>query len=160
MRATPGTVERVRAVRRAVALLVEYGDAGVLEVARGVADWLDQTEAATTLDAALDLPQGWRSEVRRLARDAALLDLVRRRYPGLEGREAARAVASVARRYEGSSWPRDRRANRRPDGLNGDLFDILAQGDMPSEATLRRIFNGLCGSHGPVAVNQRIDNIA
>jgi hypothetical protein len=139
MPAAPAILDRVAAIRRAVALLIEHGDAGVLEVARGVADWLDQPDAAVTLDAALDLPPAWRCDVRRLARDAALLDLVRRRYPGLEGRETARAVAAAARRYEGSSWPRDRRANPRPDGLNGALFDILIRGDTPSEATLHPI---------------------
>jgi hypothetical protein len=160
MSATLGTVERMAAIRRAVALMVEHGDAGVLEVARGVGNWLDQPDAEVTLDAALGLPPGWRSDVRRHQRDAALLDLISRRYPGMEGREAARAVATVARRYEGSSWPRDRRANRRPDGINGDIFDILVQGDMPSEATLRRIFIGLSGANGPVAMRQRVDHVA
>jgi hypothetical protein len=160
MPAAPAIVERVAAIRRAVAVLAEHGDAGVLEVARGVTDWLDQAEAATTLDAALDLPPGWRTELRRHQRDAALLDLVRRRFAGMEGREAARAVATAARRYEGSAWPRDRRANRRPDGMNGDLFDILIQGDMPSEATLRRLFIGLSGANGPVAMSQRVDDVA
>jgi hypothetical protein len=107
MPAAPAILDRVAAIRRAVALLIEHGDAGVLEVARGVADWLDQPDAAVTLDAALDLPPAWRCDVRRLARDAALLDLVRRRYPGLEGREAARAVAAAARRQSSpDQWPR------------------------------------------------------
>jgi hypothetical protein len=154
------TVERVGAIGRAVALMVEHGDAGVMEVATAVADWLDQPDATVTLDVALGLPATWRSDIRRGRRDAALIDLARRRFPGLEGREAARAVATAARRYEGSSWPRDRRANRRPDGLSGDLFDVLSHGDMPSEATLRRIFMTLSGSNDLVAMRQRSGDAA
>jgi hypothetical protein len=103
---------------------------------------------------------GWRSEARRRDRDAALLHLARQHFPSLEGREVARAVAAAARRYEGTSWSRDRRAQRRPDGLNGDLFDVLSFSSMPSVGTLRRIFKALSGSDSPVAMSQRESDAA
>jgi hypothetical protein len=139
------TVEgRVAGVRKAVSLLAEHGDDGVVAVAGALAIWIDQAPAATiTFDDALNLPPGWRSALRRQQRDQALLRLWRHHFVGLQGREAVRAVSAAARRYEGTGWPRDRRTGRRPDGLNGDLFDVLCLGSLPAEGSLRRLFQCL-----------------
>jgi hypothetical protein len=153
-------IECLDAIHRAVVTLAEHGDDGVVEVGSALLRWVEQPDGSTTLDAELDLPPGWRTEARRRARDDALVRLARKHFPALQGRAVAGAVAAAARRYEGTSWPRDRRAQRRPDGLSGDLFDVLSFSAMPSQGTLRRIFKTLSGSNGPVEMSQCVDHAA
>lgn len=143
------TVGALRAVRD---LLLEQPDTRLYVIAYAINAWIRD---GGDFSQALGLPHGWRAMHRRELRDAALIDLVRRRFPEMEGRAAARAVAAAGRRYEGGAWPRDRRAERRPDGLNGDFFDILSLGELPSYGTLRALFNGLSGANGPVVMRQR-----
>lgn len=131
-------LDRVHAIRRAVALLVEHGDDDVRSVAAGIAQWVNREPGDDTAMAAdLDLPPCWRTDWRRAERDLRLLDLSARWFPGLSGRAAARKVWEAASRYETTSWPRDRRAGRRPDGMAGDLFDVLRLGELPGFHSLR-----------------------
>jgi hypothetical protein len=71
-----------------------------------------------------------------------LVRLHERHFPNLHGRAAARAVSHAVSRYQGTAWPRDCRARRRPDGLSGDCFDVLVlcHGSLPGEDTLRHLF--------------------
>jgi hypothetical protein len=128
-------------LRAAAANLAERGDVATAEA---VLTWLDG-DASVTLEAALGLPPDGRMRARLENRDTLLIALARRHFPTLTGRRLADAVALAGSRYAGSSWTRDRRSGRRPDGLNGDLFDILSAGEIPGDARLRQIFNGLCG---------------
>lgn len=128
-------------LRTAVLILAEHG-AG--DVGQALSMWLDGG-TSITFEAACGLPADRRSRARLVERDGLLLCVATRWFPHLRGRPLADAVAAAARRYEGSAWPRDRRAHRRPDGIQGDLFDVLLVGEMPGEARLRQIFNGLAG---------------
>lgn len=131
---------QIEAIRQAIGVIVDHGPPAVWPVARGLMLWLDQAEALVTIDDALELPRRWRSEARRRQRDMALIELRARHFPALWGREAARAVGAAVRRYQTTSWPRDKCAGRRPDGLHGLSFDLLSVAELPGEEVLRRLF--------------------
>ena len=141
-------------LHRTAARLLDLADADCQRLGAAVLAWTNDA-APISFDAALGLPSGWRDLVRRERRNAALIGLAERRFPGLAGRALAAAVASAMRRYEASSWPRDRRAGRRPDGMAGDIFDLLALGETLSESRMRSLFNEMAGSCEAVAVGQR-----
>jgi hypothetical protein len=128
-------------LRTAAVVLAEHGDAATAEA---LWTWLD-SDASVTFEAALGMPSDGRARARLEARDALLIAIARRHFAELCGRALADAVVKAGRRYQGSSWPRDRRSGRRPDGLTGDLFDVLSFGDIPGDARLRQIFNSLGG---------------
>jgi hypothetical protein len=71
--------------------------------------------------------------------------IAERHFPRLVGRPLADAVDKAGRNYETTSWPRDLAARRRPDGRNGDFYDVLSWGPLPGEARLRQIFNDIAG---------------
>ena len=122
--------DTIAALHRAVALLVEHGDDDVHQIATALDLWSEQTpgDDCVALDVILGLGAMWRSDRRRDARDAALLRLRERLCPLLYGRAAARAVTTAVRRYEASTWRHDRLARRRPDGIPGLAYDVLAHG--------------------------------
>ena len=133
-------LEQIGTIRGAVAALAEVAPPSALPLVQALSDWLaDGIDLAATLG----LPQGWRADYRRASRDKMLHDLAGRYFPTLAGRPLACAVALAARRYQGSSWPRDRKSRRRPDGLPGMLFDILSVGEMPGVERLLQLFKGL-----------------
>jgi len=151
---TAAPITALRAVRD---LLVDHGDATLLPVARAIDDWLAN---GGSFAGALGLPPTWRSDARRSARDAALLRLARQHFPNMAVQTAALAIAAAARRYEGTAWPRDRQKHRRPDGLRGEIFDVLSLGDMPSVGTMCRILNGLSYADGPVGMSRQAGHAA
>ena len=110
--------------------------AGLPRVAEALALW----EAGATLDAALQLPAGWRNLVRLARRNAALLHLSATiRAPSDRARAAA--MVSMLHRYEGSTFQHDRRAGRRPEKDKGALYDVLMLGDAPAASTIRAVLS-------------------
>ena len=98
-------------------------------------------DGVDSLPAAMGAPWGWRATAQHQARDDAIRQLHAQHFPELVGRAAARAVGGALRRYQSTSWPRDRRSHRRPDGVDGACYDLLTLADrVPSEETLRRMF--------------------
>ena len=148
--------ETIASLHRAASRLIELDEADCTTLAAAVLVWLSDG-APMSFDAALGLPSGWRDLVRRERRNAALVGLAERRFPGLAGRALAAAVALAVRRYEASSWPRDRRAGRRPDGMAGDLFDLLTLGESLSESRIRSLFNEIGGLSEAVEKSQQGD---
>ncbi len=108
--------------------------AGHHVLAEAISLWL----AGASLDDALNLAPGWRQHVRDKARTTAL-----RRLAGLlpagSARATAQAAATLIARYEATAWRRDRAAGRRPAGVPGAAYDVLAAGPAPSAATIRRV---------------------
>ena len=138
-----GVVATVADLRRTVALLLEIPDPRIAALAENIDRWLSQpADAPLSFDAVLGFPWGWRAAQQRQHRDAALTRLWRQACPEQAGREAARTIAGLVNRYETTSWPRDHRACRRPDGTNGFIYDVLTLGQIPGEETLRRLFAG------------------
>jgi hypothetical protein len=133
---------RIKELRRAALALVETGDDALARIADAIDACLSAApDTPLTFEQALALPPTWRSDWRRAERDAAWLRLRAQCCPQLKGRAAAHAVADAVRRYEGTAWRRDREACRRPDGLHGLCFDVLAHGGGSiGEETLRRLF--------------------
>jgi hypothetical protein len=141
-------VARVDAVRRAALMLVEHGDAEMAQVGGALVAFLvtakrplDADQRHAPLESLLGLGPTWRGDVRRQRRDALFLDIRKRRYGDLSNRRAAEQLSIDAARYAASAWLRDQRAGRRPDGLPGDLFDLLSLGAVPAEASLRHLFD-------------------
>lgn len=137
----PTSAAIVARLRHDAGLLAEHGLAATAEA---ILTWLDGT-SSDTFESSLGLPCNGRHRARLEARDEQLVMLAQRWFPTLQGRALAQAVACAASRYARSSWPRNRLSTRRPDGINGDLFDILSHGEIPGDARLRQIFNGIAG---------------
>lgn len=138
MAATPHPIDALRMVQAA---LLEREDPASAMVANAIAAMVDD---GLGFEEAMNLVPGWRSAARLRARDAALLGIAARR-PGLSYRALAAEVETTCRRYEATAWPRDRDNDRRPDGLHGLLFDLLAAGGPPGNRHLRNIFKDLAG---------------
>lgn len=130
----------VAAMRRAVLLLVEHGDAEVVRVAAGYAQFLD-AEDVTTLDAEVGLSSGWRQGERKRVRNELLIYIAGRHWPDANDRQCAKKLHAAARRYEAAGWIRDRRTKCRPDGLNGEIFHLLTLGELPAQGTIYNLFN-------------------
>jgi hypothetical protein len=132
-------LERIAALRRAIRLLSEQADdPTLLAIALGMGLWFSKPAGeAVSIDAALGLLPSWRADNHRAERDAALLRVAEQVCPTLVGRPAARCVRAEVQRYQRAAWPRDRRADCRPDGASGHMFDALSAGDLPAEDTLR-----------------------
>lgn len=144
---TPAPITALRAVRD---LLIDQPDASLWPVAAAIDTWLAAGDG--DFAAALGLPPGWHSALRRRQRNDVLCEVARRRFPALNPSAAALALLRASRRYEGTSWPRDRKSGRRPDGINGDIFDVLSLGEMPCERILRSLFSELDWQDAPVSV--------
>lgn len=120
----------------------------ITRLARGDGDDIWLAEALTSwrngnaLDAALGLSATWRSQYQRQRQKHALAALAGY-FPDACGRELARRITAAERRYR-AAWPRDKAAGRRPDGLNGAVYDVLVLGEFPSEEKLRK-FKGVSG---------------
>jgi hypothetical protein len=138
-------LERIDAMRQAGLLVIEHGGAGARVIGGVLLRLADLSADVLSFEAEADLQPGWRSEARRARRDAMLIDLRRRRFPDLAARPAAVAIEIAGCRYAASGWRRDRRAGRRPDGLSGDLYDLLSICGMPGREALRRLFSAVSG---------------
>lgn len=136
--------DRISALERAVLHLAQTGDESHAVVADAIALWLRDGGSDLSFDAALSLPWGWRRPHRIEKRNQMLRDLARRHWPELSGRALARKISTTARRYEAGAFARHRQTGR-PDGLQGDLFDVLSVEPLPGEEGLRKIF---CASSG------------
>jgi hypothetical protein len=131
----------IAAVRRAIAVITEHGDAGTVAVAVALRDWVEAEDCGSTLDSMLRLPWGWRQALRLQARDDLLRDIAHRRFPAASGRSQARQIDDAVRAYETTGWRHDR-AGDRPGGLAGDCFDVMKLGGSPGFSMLRRILGG------------------
>ncbi|MFZ1905220.1 MAG: hypothetical protein WAU56_07495 [Steroidobacteraceae bacterium] len=107
-------------VRRAIALLVEFGDPAATRTAEALTRWL----AGEDFDSAAGVAPGWRAEVERAARHAALSALAAQ---GFDARAIARGIARASR------------TRIRPDGVDGVLWDLSRVGAQLSEGHLRRL---------------------
>jgi hypothetical protein len=133
-------IDPLTRLSRVITLLAASGDPDAIWVAEGLTSWRDDGQP---IEAVLGLPPAWRSDDRRQRQNQGLT-AVAAYFPGLCGRELARRMTAAERRYR-TSWPRDRNAGHRPDGLNGAVFDVLSLGEFPSEEKLRKLFNGVIG---------------
>jgi hypothetical protein len=125
----------ITAVRSARAVLLACDDVAVLPVVRAFDTWLaDGGDFA----AALGMAPGWHSALRQKERDAALSGMAARYFACLCGIRLAREIAAAGLDYETRRYPRDRTTGRRPDGMDGYLFDIALNGGMPGIETLRK----------------------
>lgn len=110
---------------------------------RRVATALDawrQADDAVTLERALGVGDGWRRAQRILARDAILAEIAVKHFGGMTGRRGAAAIVLAVSKYEAGAFRVDQAAGRRPDGLRGLLFDLLATGAPTlGEEAIRRL---------------------
>lgn len=106
----------------------------------------DRALAGEPLEEALGHYGAWRHAYRARRRNAALAALADC-FPGMQGRRLAAAIGSAVRRYAATGWERDRARGRRPDGISGLCYDLLAVGEVPSYDHLRRILREI-GSSG------------
>jgi hypothetical protein len=154
---TDATPASPRAIRAAVEILIAYGDGPTLGVAAALLSWLDQPAGQSKdLDSMFALP--WRRRLTECLRrrNELLVDIAHRRFPGLGCRSTARAMAATFRGYETTAWPRDRASGRRPDGLSGDLYDVLSLGGVPAERSLRAILTA--GHSWTLSIDQQLDD--
>jgi hypothetical protein len=125
----------VTRMRRLAVRLADRSDEDAAWLGDAVEMWLD----GVSLEAALGLGPHWRIELARAQRNRAIAKLLRY-YPAASIRQRAKAVVQAVRRYEPTGWKRDRQSGRRPDGVRGALYDLLAIGaEIPDECQLRRI---------------------
>jgi hypothetical protein len=142
--AHPDILPAVAAIHRAAMALMDQDDAEIAAIGHVLHAWLDAPrDEAASAQTDLGLGADWRVARRRAERNRALLALRDRHFASLVGRSAAAAVAGALTRYRGTSWPRDRKAARRPDGLRGELFDVLCWGGIPSDRILQSLFKAL-----------------
>lgn len=130
-------------LRDAARVLLELNHPAGARLARG----LDRACRGEALETALGLHGGWRHNDRVRRRNAALAVLVGY-FPGKQGRALAAAIDTAVRRYGATAWERDRIAQRRPDGRDGLVFDLLSLGGLPSCDYLRRVIKKV--GHSPV----------
>lgn len=128
----------VAAVRRAIEVLVDRNEPAVTMVAHALAEWLARP---ISLDDAMFFEPGFRTEYRRAAQRAAIRWMARQYFPGMKIRPAAHEVWRAVSRYETTSWSWEKMPQR-PEGIAGAAHDVLAQGSLPSEETIRRILSG------------------
>jgi hypothetical protein len=141
--------ERVEGLRQAGLLAVEHGAPAARAIGAALLRMADLTTDAGTFEAEAGLCPGWQAEARRARRDAMLIDLRRRHFADLTARAAAAAIETAGRRYAAAGFRADRRAQRRPDGVRGDIFDILSVYEIQGRDALSRLFNGICAVSDP-----------
>ena len=124
------------AIGRAVRIIAESGDPEAALVAEALDRWR-RSRSASFEEAA-----GWASNLRATAmqrnRDAALQRLGRQ-LQGRSGHTVARAVHRTVRGYETTRWTADHAAHHRPDGPDGDCYDVLFNGELPGIEHLRKV---------------------
>lgn len=114
-----------------------------------MADALDQYRRlpAVSIEACLGAADNWRAAEQLRHRNEMLVDIARQHFGaqdfGAIGRTAARQMLAALTRYEAGEYHQHLEANRRPDGVRGRLYDILALG-VPSlkESTARALSRG------------------
>lgn len=111
-------------LKRASAILAA-ADPTLLYIADAWAIWIGARDSVTFEDA-VGAARNYRSALRRRQRDALYCKIGQTCFPHLTGLPLARAIIAEIDRYQTSSWPRDRDNGRRPTGINGLIFDLLA----------------------------------
>jgi hypothetical protein len=91
--------------------------------------WLDGNQL---LEECLGKAAGWRSGRRRALRDEMLGALAAKWFPGMSGSPLAKEILAAAKCA--------RRAQRRPDGMIGEVHDIIRLGNFPDFEFLRKFF--------------------
>jgi hypothetical protein len=125
------------AIGCAIEILAADGSPEAVLVGEGLKAW------SRLRNATLEEAAGWASNVRatsmQRARDAALQRLGRR-FLARSGRGLAETVHTAVARYR-PRYPRDAAAGHRPDGIAGDCFDALVNGNgkLPCVGHLRAI---------------------
>lgn len=132
----PDPIAALRTVR-AVLLAVEDPEAqpAAAVVADAIGAWL---VTGGSFAEAMGMTSDWHSAVRQREQRRAIRGAAEQHFGGLSCHKQARAIATAALAYETTRWPDDSAARRRPDGLNGYLFDILSAGPMLAVETLRK----------------------
>ena len=129
---------KIAAIAWASTYLAETGMPEGLFVADALILWLRDGGPELNLEQALGLAPGWRARACRYRREALIRDLAGH-WPGLRGRAAARAIVARVLAYETQGrWKRDR-SSKRPDGLEGIIFELLHLGPMLGEESVRKI---------------------
>ena len=131
-------------VGRGVAVLRAAEDAS----AAALAEALDLWREGSPFDAALLLPENWRSSGLRSSRNEALARLATTIREPSERKRAEKAKA-LLRQYQTGTFPHDLRAGKRLSGGLGLLFDVLVFGDPPSANRIRAILAEQNGSRVP-----------
>jgi hypothetical protein len=114
-------------LQRVISMIAGSGDHEMLHIADALKIWIGGTDSVR-LEDAFGVAGNWRSARRRHRRDEIYIEIARTNFPDLTGVPLARAIAAAIGRYEASSWRFDRDNGRRPAGLNGLVFDLLALG--------------------------------
>jgi hypothetical protein len=135
--------DRVDGMRQAGLAAIEHGGPAAQRIGAVLLRLADLTADSGTFEAEAGLCPGWKAEARRARRDAMVIDIRRRHFPDLTARAAAAEIETAARRYAATGFRADRRTRRRPDGIRGDLFDILSVCEMQGRDALSRLFNGM-----------------
>ena len=118
------------------------------EDAAWLGDAIEMWLGGVQWEGALGLGPHWRTELARARRNRAIAELLQY-FPAMSIRQRAKAIAQAVRRYETTGWKRDRQSRRRPDGVRGAVYDLLAIGaGVPDECQLRRIIKEIGGASG------------
>lgn len=115
--------------RLAIIALAEHGDAAVQAIGANLLTFVEADDAGSLDDAlGLSVARGeptWRAARARTERNR-LLRLARLAFfADATPAEAAREIAAAWRRYDSTSWPRDRNAFDCPPRLRGTLQEAL-----------------------------------
>jgi hypothetical protein len=141
---------------KATEALAATGDADLVEVADALAMFLANDDL--TFEKALGLRPGWRVFALRQERDRLICALASdKRYAAMGGRALAAAISTDLRRYEASSFPRDRRSGHPPSGLNGAFFRVLEYGDAPGAEMIRKILS--LGNADALPITQKVADL-
>ena len=124
-------------IGRAIFKLGETGEPGLTRVADALALTTGQ---GIPFDAALGLSAGWHRRAQLARRDQLLREMAAQYFPRLGGRGAAAAITRAAASYT-PTFDHDRKAKRRPSGVNGYVFDIMCIDAVPGEARIRQILS-------------------
>jgi hypothetical protein len=106
-----------------------HGSAAALRAAAALRMWLDTN---LSLEESLGRAPGWRSGWRRARRDKMLAAWAHKWFPGMSGSPLAKKILGAAARA--------RRMRSRPDGMLGEVFDIVKLGNFPDLECLRKFF--------------------
>jgi hypothetical protein len=135
-------------LRRLAAKLAGEGDADAIWFAAAMRVYEAGAPDGLSLDSALGLVPSpgcrpWWDLERRARRDAIIVEIRDRFFPGLANRRAGSLIAERVRRYETTSWRSDRLWRVPPPTyarqIEALLFGVLKLGPSPSPRTIERV---------------------
>jgi hypothetical protein len=112
-----------------IALAGISGNEAAVRAAGALRMWLDGNQS---LEGCLGKAAGWRSGRRRALRDEMLGALAAKWFPGLRGSPLAKQILAAAACA--------RRARCRPDGMLGEVHDVIRLENFPDFEFLRKFF--------------------